>query len=292
MTEELLLVADKHFIARAAHYLENPGFLVRVANMLGQPLEAFASRAPERVKEIVDSALRKAMDLAIRTVPDCGGYETEFKMAESQAFWSGLKHTLAMAATGAAGGMFGLAGLAVELPLSTGLLFRSIARIAGDFDEDMRDPETRMECLSIFSYSGPTKQDDAMESSYLSTRLGLAMAVKEATQLLSRASAEEIADVLTKGTTSALVRLLARIAPRFNIIVSEKFVAQTMPVVGAIGGSIVNAAFADHFSSVARYHFGIRKLERRYGADVVRSFYQEALKRIREHGTADALILE
>jgi hypothetical protein len=286
MTQETLPAADRHFIVRAAQYLENPGFLIRVANVLGQPLEIFAQKVPDRIKEVVDNALRKTMDMAIRTVPKGGLLDTDMKAAESQAFWSGLKHTVALAATGAAGGMFGMAGLAVELPISTGLLFRSIARIAGDFDEDLRDPATRLECLSIFSYGGPITEENAMESSYLSTRLGLTVAIRQASQALAGATADELTDILTRGTASAVLQLLARIAPRFNMVVSEKFIAESVPVLGALGGSIVNAAFADHFNTVARYHFGIRKLERRYGAETVQAFYRESLKVARERGPA------
>jgi len=36
----------------------------------------------------------------------------------------------------------------------------------------------------------------------------------------------------------------------------------------------VNYAFIDHFQTVARAHFTIRRLERSYGKDVVRSEYE------------------
>jgi hypothetical protein len=41
----------------------------------------------------------------------------------------------------------------------------------------------------------------------------------------------------------------------------------------------VNVAFNAHFDRVARYHFGIRALERQYGADQVQAAYQKALER-------------
>jgi hypothetical protein len=273
---QILTPDDRQFISRAAFYLENPGFLIRMANLLGQPLEVFARVVPRRVHEVAENALKRTMDLAIRTIPAAEGDDGGTRQAETSSFWSGLRHTLATAATGTAGGLFGLAGLAVELPVSTGLMFRSIARIAGDFGEDLANPETRLECLTIFSYGAPSKVDEGGESSYLTTRLGLAVVVRQAAQFVARSSAEEVAGAVAKGTAAALVRLIAEVAARFNLVVSEKLIAQSVPVVGAVGGGLINAAFSDHFNTVARYHFGLRKLERHYGADAVQEAYRLA----------------
>ena len=48
-------------------------------------------------------------------------------------------------------------------------------------------------------------------------------------------------------------------------------VAQAAPVVGAAGGALVNTAFLAHFRTLARGHFTVRRLERRYGAEAVRA---------------------
>ena len=43
---------------------------------------------------------------------------------------------------------------------------------------------------------------------------------------------------------------------------------------GALGGAAVNYAFIDHFQEVARAHFVVRRLERRYGKSAVRAAYE------------------
>jgi len=58
------------------------------------------------------------------------------------------------------------------------------------------------------------------------------------------------------------VRLLAQIGSRFGVVVSQKVAVQAVPVLGAIGGAAVNAAFVDHFQTLARGHFIVRRLER------------------------------
>jgi hypothetical protein len=66
-----------------------------------------------------------------------------------------------------------------------------------------------------------------------------------------------------------LVRLIAQIASRFGIVVTQKLAAQVVPFIGAVGGAAVNYAFIDHFQEVARAHFIVRRLERRYGKGTV-----------------------
>ena len=76
-------------------------------------------------------------------------------------------------------------------------------------------------------------------------------------------------------SASAIVRLLAQIGSRFGVVVSQKVAAQAVPVVGAIGGAAVNAAFVDHFQTLARGHFIVRRLERTYGKGTVRRAYDQ-----------------
>ena len=51
--------------------------------------------------------------------------------------------------------------------------------------------------------------------------------------------------------------------------------AQTIPVIGAIGGGLVNTIFISHFQDMARAHFAIRRLEREHGEDVVKQAYEQ-----------------
>jgi hypothetical protein len=41
-----------------------------------------------------------------------------------------------------------------------------------------------------------------------------------------------------------------------------------------VGGAALNLAFAEHFQDLARGHFTVRRLERVYGADIVRAEYE------------------
>ena len=73
----------------------------------------------------------------------------------------------------------------------------------------------------------------------------------------------------------ALVKLIATLASRFGIIVSEKVAAQAIPLIGAAGGALINTIFIDHFQNMARGHFIIRRLERLYDKDLIRQEYDK-----------------
>jgi hypothetical protein len=72
-----------------------------------------------------------------------------------------------------------------------------------------------------------------------------------------------------------LIRFAAEIASRFGLVVSQKIAAQALPVVGALGGAVVNTAFMDHYQDIAHAHFTVRRLERTYGREKVRSAYEQ-----------------
>ena len=175
-------------------------------------------------------------------------------------------HLAAVAASGAIGGAFGLATLPLELPISTTLILRSIAEIARDEGEDLSRPGASLACIEVFGLSGGRQSGPLAESSYFAARALLARSVSEATRyLVQRGLIEETAPVL--------LRLFGQISARFGIVVSQKVMVQSIPLLGAVTGAAINAAFMDHYQSLARAHFTVRRLERRYGAEAVRQAY-------------------
>ena len=92
-----------------------------------------------------------------------------------------------------------------------------------------------------------------------------------------RVSADIVAGLRTAGLSRVgdlLTRPRSPLAARFGVAVSEKIAAQAAPVIGAVGGAAVNAAFASHFQALARGHFIVRRLERRHGAAAVQFEYR------------------
>jgi hypothetical protein len=175
-------------------------------------------------------------------------------------------HKMLVTATGAGGGAFGLTALPVELPISTTIMLRSIADVARSEGEQVKVPETKLACISVFALGSPDKTDDAAETGYFAVRAALAKAISEAVEHFAERG-------LAQKSAPAIVRFISMIASRFGVSVSEKVAAQAVPIIGAAGGAIINLIFIDHFQDMARGHFIIRRLERTYSPDLVKETY-------------------
>ncbi|HWP91199.1 MAG TPA: EcsC family protein [Thermodesulfobacteriota bacterium] len=243
----------------AKSLLENPSLAAKITNYIGMPIEKAFRMLPPRwsdtVNQVTRISLQKALDFAVKTIDDGASPK-----------YSNRIHKMIVAVTGAAGGAFGLASLAVELPISTTVMLRSIADVARSEGEQIKLPEVKLACLEVFALGGRSKKDDATETGYLAVRAALSRAVSDAVEHISRHG-------LVHQGSSAIVRFIAEVASRFGINVSEKVAAQAVPVLGAAGGALINTIFIDHFQDIARGHFIVRRLERKYGAELVKEEY-------------------
>lgn len=255
----VLLSEDLEELRQAKVLLENPGFAAKLTNVVGLPLEKGLEMLPAKwalkIGGVTQTVLQKSAEAAIFTMKDEPG-------RASSELW----HKVGAAVSGGIGGFFGMAALPLELTVSTTIMLRSIADIARSHGESFEDANTKLACLSVFAFGGRKKSDDALESSYYAVRGLLAKTLSDAAEhLASRAISEPSAPVL--------VRFFAVVSERFGIQISEKFAAQAVPVVGAASGALINALFIDHFQDMARGHFMVRRLERKYGEVVVRECY-------------------
>jgi hypothetical protein len=250
---------EREDLTRARRLLEHPSFAARLVNVVGTPVEKgmaqFPPRFAERVNEATQQALSKALDVAVNSL------EPRRETEPANVF-----HRAATGLMGAAGGSMGLGALLLELPITTTLMLRSIADIARSEGENLDTLETRLACLSVFALGGPSGSDDATETGYFAVRTVLAQQVAEAARAIA-------ARGLAEKEAPALVRLIAAIASRFGVVVSEKAAAQLVPVIGGIGGAAVNVVFTEHFQKMATGHFIVRRLERLHGLDEVRREY-------------------
>ncbi|MGO4871890.1 MAG: EcsC family protein [Roseiarcus sp.] len=249
----------------AARCLEGDSFASRVANLLGRQVEALGRALPSPARKTIaratESALKIALRFALRTID---------KKSPAKAA-KGL-HKAAAAASGAVGGAFGLASTAIELPISTTILLRSIAEIAREEGEDLSHPDAALACIEVFALGGEAPGEAAIESGYFAVRGALAKSVSESARFIVQRG-------LTNETAPILVRFVSQIAARFGVVVSEKLAAQSVPALGAIGGAAVNVAFAEHFQTLARGHFIVRRLERTHGTDAVQFEYRRLRNR-------------
>lgn len=260
--------AERAELAQAQATLEHPGLAVKLSSLVGKPIEKGLDMLPAAWATPLHDATRKALEAALKLALQSLGQGGVGSPAPAS---SPLLHKAAAVGSGMVGGAFGLPALVAELPLSTTIMLRSIADIARSQGEDLATVDAQLACMAVFALGGKAAEDDAAESGYFAARLALAQAVSQAAEYMARKTVADQA-------APALVRLIATLAARFQIVVSQKAAAQAIPGLGAVMGGTVNYLFMDHFQAVSRAHFTVRRLERLHGPEAVQAAY-EALPR-------------
>ncbi|WP_187330388.1 EcsC family protein, partial [Pseudomonas aeruginosa] len=155
--------ADLKQLQAAKNLLENPGLTAQLTSLLGTPIEYGLKKLPRKVNEklgsVIEGALLKVARSATATLQENASGQPANRL-----------HTLGAAVSGGVGGFFGPLAMLVEVPVTTGIIFRSIADIARSEGESIRDMDTLMACIEVFALGGKSASDDASESGYYAVR--------------------------------------------------------------------------------------------------------------------------
>ena len=256
-----LQAKDLQDLRQAKALLENPGLAVRLANLVGTPIEKGFKLLPQGWTDVVHRAARAALTRALSVAVASLGKKSQPRASEKF-------HKILVGASGGLGGAFGLAAVPVELPISTTFMLSSIADIARSEGHDLESASVKLACLEVFALGGTSKADDASESGYWAIRTALAKAISEAAAFVAQRG-------MLQESAPAVVRLITAIAARFGVIVSEQVAAKAVPVIGAASGSVINILFMEHFQNMARGHFIVKRLEAKYGVARIKEVYEQ-----------------
>ncbi len=263
MTQE-----DLNILTLSKSKMEDVGIIMKGLNFVGGSIEGIIKKIPAKQQAWLAKTINKVLMTVIKA-----NLKT---MSKGKANAAPLKKTYKamVTASGIGFGFFGELGFAADLGIFTNLLMRSVLDIARSNGEDINAIETQLACLEVFALGGNTKDDDGLETSYYATRLALSAAVKEASAYIAANGTTKIVENVLI-SSNPIAKLVSSIASRYGVQVTEKFAAELVPVVGAVGGGTINLIFMNHFQNMATAHFAIRNLERKYGEDVIREKYNE-----------------
>ena len=236
--------ADLAVLANAAQQLESSSLATSISHIIGMPIEKAMSALPGHWSNIVTRITKKALEKAL----DAALYSLNNKSTKPK----NKIHKFLVSLSGAVGGSFGIAALAIELPVSATIMLRSIADVARSHGEDLDDIDSKMACLTVFALSGGGLMNgsEAADTSYYAVRSFLTKALGDtANHIAVHGFSREGAPVL--------VKLVNAISARFSIPVSGKLAAQSIPVVGAVSGASVNLLFIQHYQKMAKAHFSV-----------------------------------
>jgi hypothetical protein len=253
--------ADIRDLQRAKQILEESGLAAKISSLVGKPVEVAIKRLPDSFQRVIVGGTRHALRLGLRSMVDTLDLEPGLPT-------SNIGYRIAGGVTGAASGFFGLAALPVELPVTTLLILRSVAEIARNQGEDLSRPDTQLACLEVLALgSDASDADDAAETGYYATRIGLAQSIGAAAQYISSHG-------FLRNVASPVANLISRIAARFSVRITESMAAKAIPVLGAASGAAINALFMSHFQDIAWAHFTVRRLERTHGMALIQQRYE------------------
>ncbi len=254
--------ADRARLAEAARILlDARGIVIRASEWLGGRLHGigrrFADFGPHllgddwqaRYQALVEGALRNAYRVGTLGLDAASARRPRRRASR-----------LVAAATGGASGFIGAPGIAADLPFTTCLMMRSIAEIARAHGEDLASAETRQACIEVFAFGGPEIADEDIDIAWWTIRGSLSHA--------------------------SIALLIRQIAARFGAMLSQKYLAQTVPLIGAAASSTLNYVFMDYYQRMARVHFTLRELERRHDPDAVRACFDGLLRAARSRRSA------
>ena len=243
--------------------LSASGLLMTLVDFGGRLEQAALNQLPEdwsvKLNKLGEQALTLAYDMAVWS-SDPGERGAWLKAvlarAKSERF-----HKLGAAVMGVLGGSAGLPGTVVELPVTTTLILRSIQEIAKSYGEDPVNPAIRQHCLQVLAFTGPLEDDDDLEKGFFGARLAI--------------------------NASTIAQLIRTVAVRFNVVVTEKFLASAAPVLGAGAGAVVNYTFINYFQTMAHVHFRLRKIENANDPDQTKSCFKRLVVALQQQRRVD-----
>ena len=229
----------------AARQLRAHGPLMRIIHKFGGKIEGQMAHLPNGVRSQIERITTDVLTRAV-SVAGHGRHAPDF----------GPKGAPARAAlTGALGGAGGIVTALAELPITITVILHAILRAAEEEGFDTTLPEVRAEALRVLLAGGPMDDDDGINTSFIGARMTL--------------------------TGPALHKLLAKIVPGFAAVLGQKLAAQTVPVLGALTGAGLNAAFLTHYRELAHIRFGLLRLTVLHGAEPVRMAFERELKTLK-----------
>lgn len=238
---------EAEIAALALRFERANGPVIALMNRVGGSLEDRLGRLPAPVQARIETVTRRALESSHRLAG-----------AGRRAPDLGRHATPALVAlTGAAGGAGGLASSIAELPVTITVILHAIRRAAETEGFDPDSPAIRLECLKIFGAGSPLAADDGVNTAFVGARLAV--------------------------SGGAVSRVIASVAPRLAAVLGQKLMAQAVPLLGAVAGATLNAAFLSYYREIAAIRFALLRLAQTHGAERVLTEFHSAVTALPLH---------
>lgn len=214
------------------------GLIMSLSNRLGTGLEGQLSVLPQGVQDQIEQVV-----IAVLTgAHHVAGYADLGRRGSN----------MAVMASGAVGGSGGLVTALAELPVTITVILQAIRREARLAGFDPNEPGISAACLQVFAAASPLSDDDGVNTAFFSARLTI--------------------------TGPAVHKVIATIAPRLAAALGPKIAAQSIPILGAATGAVLNTAYLGYYREMARIRFALMRLAEEQGGEAVITAFATAVQ--------------
>lgn len=270
-------VIDHQDLTQAVRLLESPSILSRLTSLTDSSIKTTINKLPASaikiLNNVAEASLKKAAKLAFISMGNKPSLPASSKL-----------HKLLAATAGAAGGAFGSSSLLLELPISTTIIMRAVADIARSEGFNLQDITTQHYCIEVFALATDKPNDDSAEAGYYMTRGFLTQSMQHLNNHLSKMATTQTTQTINAAGNSHggkwLEAIISKVTRKFGLVITHKLAAQAIPVIGAVTGATINTLFINFYQDMARGHFIVKRLEKKYGVEVVKDEYQKIYQQL------------
>lgn len=255
----MLTEYDLKDLKKAKVLLERNRITVKAAAVFGDLAEKLVRLFPRTTQRHLEDAclvgLKKSWEFSITTLAPPGTPSAPEKFHRQYALVSG-----------AIGGI-GVATLFAELPVTTVIMMRAVADIAKNEGEDFRQLETQIACLQVFALGGvDIAEKHCHVTKYYASRSLLSQPINQSARHIAKKGAAGM------GAPFA-AQLVVKITAYYQTWLSARTTAAAVPLAGAGMGAGINLIYLNYLREMARGHFIVRRLEKKYGSELVEREY-------------------
>ncbi len=164
-----------------------------------------------------------------------------------------------------------------DVTTSMTLLSRHTCRLASTYGFSAKDAENLPHILAAMA-----PQTDTSDEGYLTIKAAVVTSIRESSQFMSRTAGVMIDRHLLEREAPQMVRLIAFVADRLGVAVTEKELGLLIPMAGAILNSGINISFQHIGHRTAQDYFRRLLLEQRYGEELVSFAINQEAAKLRE----------
>jgi hypothetical protein len=166
-----------------------------------------------------------------------------------------------------------------DITTSMTLLSRHTCRIATVYGYPSRNTEHLPHVVAAMA-----PQSETSDEGYLSLKTAVVTSIRESGQFLARTAGMVLDRQLIEREAPQMIRLIAYVADRLGVVLTQKQLGILIPVAGAVLNSSINVAFQQVGHSTAKDYFRRLILEDRYGEELVGYAIDQEIEVLRNAG--------